>query len=442
MTEKQSLALEPIIFQTEGPPIKAFTHGVPMEDSALRQLQLTASLKLPDGTNLVPPEGIAVMPDVHVGKGSTIGSVIPTSFGIIPAAVGVDIGCGMMAVRTPLKAENLPDNLFGLKTAIDDVIPHGGPGVQGSWEENLPGSGRKRYSLPMIVTQHWYSIMDGYQKIVSKNTGIRLTRQGKARKGHPVHQLGTLGTGNHFIEICLDADSRVWALLHSGSRGIGNQIGEFFIHAAKERVQRGEIYVPLDIDKQPNLAWLEDGSPAFQDYIQAMTWAQDYAWRNRQIMMTLTLQTLYAQAQGTWPVGTARDEFAVNCHHNYAVKEVHFNRNIWVTRKGAIKADVGDLGIIPGSMGTGSFIVEGRGHPESYNSAPHGAGRKMSRSAAKRAFTVADLKAQTEGVVCRTDAGVLDEIPGAYKDISDVMKAAEPLVKILYRLKQVVNVKG
>ncbi|HWX31236.1 MAG TPA: RtcB family protein [Steroidobacteraceae bacterium] len=362
---------------------------------------------------------VAVMPDCHVGIGSTVGTVIPTIKAIVPAAVGVDIGCGMMAHRLNLRADELPDSLGAVRSAIEAAIPHGrtdngGRNDRGAWGEPPP-----------VVEKVWDKLFadDRYfafpKEILSRGQGSR--------------QLGTLGTGNHFIELCTDTEGGVWLMLHSGSRGIGNKIGSYFIERAKEEMERWHIELP-----DPNLAYLPEGTDMFKAYWQALSWAQDYAMCNRQIMMGLAVDAV-GKALGRELHST---EMAVNCHHNYVALEHHYGRNVYVTRKGAVRAREGDLGIIPGSMGARSFIVRGRGNPESFDSCSHGAGRKMSRGAAKAQFTVDDLYAQTAGVECRKDSGVIDEIPAAYKDIQQVMDNQSDLVEILYTLKQCVCVKG
>jgi tRNA-splicing ligase RtcB len=356
---------------------------------------------------------VAVMPDVHAGKGATIGSVIPTRGAIIPAAVGVDIGCGMSAARTTLKAADLPDELKGLRSAIERAVP--------------VGSGAHELErLPVAVAGAWSELDGRFHAIVAKHPVI-------ARSNHAVH-IGTLGTGNHFIELCLDEEDRVWVMLHSGSRGVGNKIGSYFIERAKEEMRRWFISLP-DAD----LAYLPEGSLHFDDYVEAVHWAQDFAKVNRAVMMRATLEAL--AATGELP-GFSVDEGAVSCHHNYVEKEHHFGADVWVTRKGAVRARRGELGIIPGSMGAKSFIVRGKGEAESLCSCSHGAGRLMSRTEAKKRFSVADHTKATAGVECRKDEGVIDETPGAYKPIDAVMQAQADLVEIVHTLRQVVCVKG
>lgn len=374
---------------------------------------------------------IAVMPDVHAGKGATIGSVIPTKNAIIPAAVGVDIGCGMCARLTNLTANDLPDNLAGVRAAIEKAVPHGrtnngGEGDRGAWGD-IPEDVFRVYAgttdADLETTLH-----GRLSAIVEKHP--KLERASLRARKH----LGTLGTGNHFIEVCLDEVDRVWVMLHSGSRGIGNAIGTYFIEKAKEDMRRWFINLP-DMD----LAYLAEGTDNFNDYVEAVEWAQDFARANREVMMARTMQAL-ADALNR-PVIEWHTS-AINCHHNYVTKENHFGENVWVTRKGAVRAREGDLGIIPGSMGARSYIVRGKGNPESFHSCSHGAGRRMSRAEARRRFTVEDHIAATAGVECRKDEAVIDETPAAYKPIDKVMEAQSDLVEIVHTLRQVVCVKG
>ena len=364
---------------------------------------------------------VAVMPDVHMGYGSTVGSVIPTRGAIIPASVGVDIGCGMMAVQLDLNAAQLPDNLKTARLGIEARVPHGRsnngrPGDKGAWDD-----------IPHDVDRMWGEMVGGFADIVSHHP--KLTKGGV----NDVRHLGTLGTGNHFIEICLDETDGVWVMLHSGSRGVGNRIGSYFINLAKEDMKKWFINVP-----EKDLSYFPEGTDHFKDYWNAVSWAQNYALVNREIMMASTLDVLSAEF--------GRDVFAikkaVNCHHNYVARENHFGANVLVTRKGAVRARVGDLGIIPGSMGERSYIVEGLGNKDSFNSCSHGAGRVMSRTQARKQFTAKDLQEQTAGVECRKDEDVIDEIPGAYKDIDEVMANQADLVKPIHTLKQIVCVKG
>lgn len=397
---------------SEGKSIKMWTEGVPVEDDARKQLMNTARMPF-------IYRHLAVMPDVHLGKGSTIGSVIPTQGAIIPAAVGVDIGCGMMAARTTLTAADLPDNLHGLRSAIEAAVPHGrtmgrGRRDKGSWE-----------NPPEAVDALWASLLPGFQRITEKYPRLKNTNNHK--------HLGTLGTGNHFIEVCLDEADRVWFMLHSGSRGVGNAIGSHFIELAQADMRQHIANLP---DK--DLAYFEEGSEHFADYVEAVGWAQDYARRNRDAMMVNVL----AAARQIIAKPFTTDAEAVNCHHNYVQRETHFGSEVLVTRKGAVSARKGELGIIPGSMGARSYIVRGLGNEESFCSCSHGAGRTMSRNEAKRRFTVDDQIKATAHVECRKDSDVIDEIPMAYKDIDAVMHAQRDLVEVVHTLRQVVCVKG
>jgi len=399
-----------ILEVANGRPIKLWTEGVPVEDDARRQLMNTA--KMPFIFH-----HLAVMPDVHLGKGSTIGSVIPTRGAIIPAAVGVDIGCGMMAVRTTLSAADLPTNLHGLRSAIERAVPHGrAPGRRdpGAWE-----------TPPKAVDAMWAALNAGFKRITEKYPRLERTNNHK--------HLGTLGTGNHFIEVCLDEADQVWFMLHSGSRGVGNAIGNLFIELAQADMRQHIADLP-----DRDLAYFEEGSRHFNDYVEAVGWAQDFARRNRVLMM----QAVIAAARGVIGKPFGAEVEAVNCHHNYVQRETHFGAEVWVTRKGAVSAQKGQLGIIPGSMGAKSFIVRGLGNEEAFCSCSHGAGRTMSRNEAKRRFTVADQVRATQGVECRKDAEVIDEIPMAYKDIDAVMTAQRELVEVVHTLRQVVCVKG
>jgi len=393
-------------------PIKLWTHGVPLEDEARQQLINTARMPF-------IYKHLAVMPDVHLGKGSTIGSVIPTRGAIIPAAVGVDIGCGMMAVRSTLSAVDLPDNLHRLRTAIEKAVPHGrdmtrGKRDSGSW-------GRP----PGLVDVYWRALLPGFRRLVDKAPKLEKTN-------NHVH-LGTLGTGNHFIEVCLDEDARVWFMLHSGSRGVGNAIGRHYIELAQADMRSHIANLP-----DRDLAYFEAGSQHFDDYIEAVGWAQNYARSNREVMMQHVIQAVRGEIAKPFEAEVE----AVNCHHNYVQQETHFGQQVLVTRKGAVSAQKGQLGIIPGSMGARSYIVRGKGNPDSFCSCSHGAGRRMSRNEARRRFNVDDHARATDGVECRKDAAVIDEIPMAYKDIEAVMAAQSALVEVVHTLKQVVCVKG
>jgi tRNA-splicing ligase RtcB len=347
-----------------------------------------------------------------------VGSVIATKGAIIPAAVGVDIGCGMMAVQTTLNARDLPDSLGALRTHIERAVPHGfvstrGRARRGSWEV-----------APNSVVTRWTRLASRLDAIVEKHPFLSAK--------NPQDQLGTLGGGNHFIEICLDTENAVWVMLHSGSRGIGNRIGQHFIELARKDMRKHFINLPDD-----DLAYLVEGTTHFDDYVEAMDWAQDYAAQNRQAMMDAVLRVLREDVRPF-----ALGDVAVNCHHNYTARERHFGEDVLVTRKGAVRAGRGELGIIPGSMGARSYIVRGLGNADSFESCSHGAGRAMSRTAARKRFTLADHVAATEGVECRKDEDVIDETPAAYKDIDAVMEAQRDLVEIAYTLKQVVCVKG
>lgn len=398
---------------TGGVAVKRWTRGVPVESEALLQLENIARLPV------VSP-WVAAMPDVHLGKGATVGSVIPTRSAIIPAAVGVDIGCGMMAVRTTLVASQLPDSLGLLRSQIERTVPHGrgkhgGRGDIGSWDH-----------LPAAVASQWHALEPGFEYLADKHPALR-------RSNHAIH-LGTLGTGNHFIELCLDETQHVWVMLHSGSRGVGNRIGTYFIELAKRDMERHLKQLP---DK--DLAYFSEGSEHFDDYFRAVNWAQEYARHNRELMMRAVLHTLHESPDLP---SFQTDRHAVNCHHNYVQKEVHGGESLYITRKGAVSAQRDELGIIPGSMGARSFIVRGKGNPDSFCSCSHGAGRRMSRTQAKARFTLDDHRIATEGVECRKDRDVLDETPRAYKDIEAVMAAQQDLVEIEHTLKQVLCVKG
>lgn len=397
--------------------IKAWTKGVPFEEQAQQQLRNIASMPLVHSH-------IAVMPDVHMGKGATIGSVIPSVDAVIPAAVGVDIGCGMVATKTTLTASQLPDNLLGIRNAFEAAVPHG----RTSGRRGRKGSSRDKgawHNIPDVVAGEWKKLEARFERICQKHPAIR--------KSNHVNHLGTMGTGNHFLELCLDENDAVWIMLHSGSRGVGNRIGTYFIELAKKEMERHQINLP-DMD----LSYLSEGSDYFDDYVEAVEWAQDFAKKNREIMMFNAIATLRKEI----PVEFSTAELAVNCHHNYISREKHFGKDCFVTRKGAVRAEKGEMGIIPGSMGARSFIVRGLGNPESFNSCSHGAGRVMSRTKAKKVYSVKDQIEATQGVECRKDESVIDEIPHAYKDIEKVMDAQKDLVEVVYTLKQVVCVKG
>lgn len=404
-----------------GTPIKAWVQGVPVEEEAVKQLKKVAGL--PFVFNHV-----AVMPDVHVGKGSTIGTVIATKGAIIPAAVGVDIGCGIGCQLTGLVANDLPDDLSQLRTFIEEAIPHGrtnngGKGDRGSW-----GDFNVKYKTLDLELQLETDRLDKcFHKLSAKYPKLNRAVDGAMRHA------GTLGTGNHFVEICLDELDRVWIMLHSGSRGVGNAIGQFFIDRAKEEAVRKGLDLP-DMD----LAHLEVDTEFYNDYCFGVETAQQFAKLNRTIMMRAAIGAL-AKFMGR-PINTTLS--AVNVHHNYISHETHLGEDVIITRKGAVAAHEGSLGVIPGSMGAKSFIVRGKGNPESFCSCSHGAGRVMSRAAAKRTFTLADHIRDTAGVECRKDESVIDETPKAYKDIDAVMAAQADLVEIVHTLRQIVCVKG
>jgi len=402
-----------------GAPIHAWIDGVLLEDSAKKQLVNVASLPFIH-------HHIAAMPDVHWGMGATVGSVIPTKGAIIPAAVGVDIGCGMVAATTALTASDLPDNLSGIRSAIEKAVPHGrtnhgGEGDRGAW-----------HNVPDAVTLTLQDAAQGDLGARLKVIADKHPKIAKAAQRAPRH-LGTLGTGNHFIELCLDETDAVWVMLHSGSRGIGNQIGQYFIERAKEDMRSWFINLP-----DQDLAYLAEGTQNFDDYVEAVEWAQNFALLNRSLMLQAAMRAIQVALGRVFAWGSV----AVNCHHNYVARENHFGANVWVTRKGAVRAREGDLGIIPGSMGARSFIVRGKGNPDSFHTCSHGAGRAMSRAEAKRRFTVEDHEKATAGIECRKDADVIDETPMAYKDIDAVMAAQADLVEIVHTLRQVVCVKG
>jgi tRNA-splicing ligase RtcB len=386
-------------------PVKVYTGEI--EPAA--RAQLVNLSRLP-----IVHHHVAAMPDVHLGIGATVGSVIPTLRAIIPAAVGVDIGCGMMAARLSLSADELDEaSLRKVFNQVSRDVP------LGHAQHNDRGV-RDHAAKPFQKT---------LKRILERHPGIE-KRKGKTTSW--VHQLGTLGGGNHFIELCLDEAGRAWVMLHSGSRGIGNAIGSYFIELARRDAERISLSLP---DK--DLAYFAEGAEHFKDYVEAVGWAQDYARANREQMMQIVLDAMHRHL----PPFEVTDE-AVNCHHNYVERERHFGEDVWLTRKGAIRARSGELGIIPGSMGARSHIVRGKGAAQSFHSCAHGAGRRMSRNAAQKAFKVEDLVRQTEGVVCRKDKGVLDEIPGAYKDIDEVMANQSDLVEVVHTLKQVLCVKG
>jgi tRNA-splicing ligase RtcB (3'-phosphate/5'-hydroxy nucleic acid ligase) len=390
-------------------PIKAWVRGVPLEDKAHHQLQNIAALPF------VGP-WVAVMPDVHLGKGATVGSVVPTRGAIIPAAVGVDIGCGMAAVRTTLRASDLPDNLAQLRSSIERGVPVG----------NGRGGDHHRVSDSVETRLVESGLIGRLDAIKAKHRKIRTDKIDR--------QLGTLGGGNHFIEICLDEADAVWVMLHSGSRGTGNLIGTYFIERAREQLAHRVLGFHLP-DK--DLAFFMEGEPLFDDYVEAVSWAQDYARHNREEMMARVLNDMRHRLPKF-----QLEKMAVNCHHNYVQRETHGGESLLVTRKGAVSAREGELGIIPGSMGTRSYIVRGKGNPESFHSCSHGAGRVMSRTAARQNITLAQHREATKHVECRKDSAVIDESPAAYKSIDAVMAAQTDLVEVVHTLRQVLCVKG
>lgn len=357
---------------------------------------------------------IAAMPDVHLGAGATVGSVIATHKAIIPAAVGVDLGCGMVACRLSLTANEVDE--AALQRIFAQIT------------QDIPVGMQSYRDQPAFEAQA-LAFEPGLQALLQRHPALRKTMCGTRQW---VSQLGTLGGGNHFIEVCLDEQQHVWLMLHSGSRGIGKVLASYFIELAKRDMERWLIQLP---DRE--LAYIPEGCAYFEDYVQAVKWAQDYAMENRRCMLARSIAALRLHL----PAFDVTSE-VVNCHHNYVEKEHHFGTNVWVTRKGAIRARTGELGLIPGSMGARSYVVRGLGNPMSFQSSAHGAGRRMSRGQAQKTFSVADLSAQTQGVVCRKDAGVVDEIPGAYKDIDVVMNHQRDLTETLHTLKQILCVKG
>lgn len=386
-------------------PVKIWTDDV--DDRSKAQLANIATLPFIH-------HHVAAMPDVHLGKGATIGSVIATHQAIIPAAVGVDIGCGMVAARLSITAAELDEK--ALKKVFDQI------------SRDVP-VGRNQHRDERALVDVARPFEPGLNALTDRHPQLLKAFR---RFSQWVNQMGTLGGGNHFIEVCLDEADQVWVMLHSGSRGIGNAIADHFIQLARKDMERWMIQLP-----DQDLAYFPEGSEHFADYVEAVHWAQEYAMANRQAMLDLVLAAL-ARHLPPFEVTTE----AVNCHHNYVTREHHFDADVWVTRKGAIRAGAGELGIVPGSMGARSYIVRGKGDLESFCSSTHGAGRRMSRTAAEKHFTQADLEAQTAGVICRKDKGVLDEIPGAYKDIDQVMAHQSDLTEVLHTLKQVVCVKG
>jgi len=395
--------MSPTLINGDRVPIRLWANAHEVESDALRQLKAVASLPW-------VAHHVAVMPDVHVGKGATVGSVIALRGAVAPAAVGVDIGCGMTAVKTSLVAGDLPDSLKKLRSKIESAIPVGRDSHRAPvWEE--AGAAVKGRALRLFET--FADLTPHVQR--------HLSRAGT--------QLGTLGGGNHFIEVCLDTEGGVWLMLHSGSRHIGASLAEFHMEKARYLSHNQAL-------SDPDLAVFIADTPPFEAYRRDLFWAQEYASVNRSLMME-RLQSVFRKL---WP--KLRFEAPISCHHNYVSEECHFGDDLLVTRKGAIRARLGELGIIPGSMGAKSFIVSGKGNPLSFESASHGAGRRLSRTQARKAFTVADLERQTEGVECRKDRGIIDEAPKAYKNIDHVMAQQADLVEIVAELKQVLCVKG
>ena len=401
-----------VIEAGNGHIIKAWKRGVPFEEAAVEQLKKTASMPFLF-------KHLAAMPDCHLGIGATIGTVLPTKGACIPAAVGVDLGCGMIAQRTSLKLPDLSHiALPGLRLAIENAIPcgrtnNGGPGDRGAWGV-----------VPLDIQCVWDTqFAESYELMCEKNPGMR------AR--NTVTQLGTLGTGNHFIELSTDEEGQVWIVLHSGSRGLGNKIGTYFTDVAKELCAKWFISLP-----DPDLAYLPIDTQEFKDYKEAVTLAQKFAWENRLIMCKAVHRVLLTAGL------RYETEVPVHCHHNYISWERHFGENIMVTRKGAVRVQSGELGIIPGSMGARTYIVEGLGNRESFCTCSHGAGRAMGRRAAERSFTVEQHAAATVGIECDKTKDTLDETPAAYKDINAVMAAQADIVEPIYILKQFLNVKG
>jgi tRNA-splicing ligase RtcB len=386
-------------------PVKIYTRDI--ENEALTQLKKIAELP-------IIHSHIAAMPDVHLGIGATVGSVIATLNAIIPAAVGVDIGCGMSAVRLSVKSSQLPDNLAAMRSAIERAVPVG-------LQAHKTVSIREAACKPMAAGVDW---------LFEKHPAVM--KMLKQPNSLWTKQMGTLGSGNHFIEICVDENKDVWVMLHTGSRGIGNAIGQYFIALAKKDMGKHIHNLP---DK--DLAYFTEGSEHFVDYVTAVNWAQEYARVNRNEIMGLILRAI-----APFLPKFHADRHAINCHHNYVSREHHFGAEVLVTRKGAISARADELGIIPGSMGAKSFIVRGKGNADSFCSCAHGAGRKMSRTAARHRFSKEDLIAQTKGVECRKDKAVIDEIPAAYKDIDEVMQNQSDLIEVVHTLKQVLCIKG
>lgn len=383
----------------------AFLPEEQIEPEALEQIKNTASVP-------ILFKHVAVMPDTHYGKGSTVGTVLPTQDAVIPAAVGVDIGCGMIAVRTNRKAAGLADKLHDIRTGIERRIPMSA----GRFNSKITDTAQKR--------------IRELEQTDGAETANKLSPNWR-------DQLGTLGGGNHFIELCTDEHGTLWVTLHSGSRGVGNKIGNHYIELAKRHMLKWKVDLP-----DPDLAYLPVGETDFTDYIRDMKWSQHFAILNREEMMDRVMSEVATAIIGDHTKGKELETERINCHHNFTQIENHFGHNVWVTRKGAIKADIGDMGMIPGSMGTKSYIVAGKGNVMAFKSAPHGAGRRMSRAKAKASFTMDDFDKAMVGIEHRRSDVLIDELPQAYKDIDEVMENAKELVKIKYTLKQILNVKG
>ena len=395
-------------------PVHIYTDT--LDDASRKQLLNVASLPFIF-------KHVAAMPDVHAGLGSVIGSVIPTEKAVMPAAVGVDIGCGLQVVPLNVSVAAIKERAEALRLAIEKAVPHGrshqgGPQDRGAW-----------HSIPPTIRTYWeqQGLQQKLPEVLKRHPKLLHKRVNTDR------HLGTLGTGNHFIEVCLDETEHVWVMLHSGSRGIGNRIGTYFIALARQEMGNRLKQLP-----DPDLAYFREGSRNFDDYVQCVQWAQNYAKANRCFMMDAVL-TAIGTILGQ-PVNIVGD--VIDCHHNTLEQEEHFNRLVWVTRKGAIRAGKGEWGVIPGSMGAKSYIVKGKGNRASFCSSAHGAGRKMSRREACRRFDQNDLIQQTIGVACRKDKNVIDEIPSAYKEIDTVMAQQSDLVEVVHTLKQLVCVKG
>jgi tRNA-splicing ligase RtcB len=393
------------IIETGGVPVRAWIKGVPFEEGVRQQVSNVALLPF--------VKGIALMADCHVGIGSTVGSVVVTHKAIVPSICGVDLSCGCVAMRTSLTSHDLPTDLKPLREAFEHTVPVG---------FNMHDR------VPSLVETKWRTMDVGYEWLKEKYPQILNDK-------NPVKQLGTLGGGNHFIELCIDEEDRVWLMLHSGSRGIGNKIGTFFIARAREELEKhGEVLPDKD------LAYFTEGTNSFDDYMYAVNWAQNYAAENRAIMMQRLLSVM-REDRFKMPVFTL-DKEAINIHHNYISTEVHFGESNYVTRKGAVNASKGTMGLIPSAMGQPSYVVRGLGNPDSFNSSSHGAGRIMSRTKAKKNITLEQHVADTAGVECRKDSGMLDESPGAYKPIDLVMAAQSDLIEVVHKIKAILCVKG